>query len=1525
MVSVSSIVRTVAFFSALAASHAAAADDNSPQRTATIAREEARDWSVNATTREPVEQTLTAAGAAFMTVHFSEFNLAEGDVVTIRNSTGDVLDEYKGLGRGDLGKQGGFYSTVVYGDKVTVQFKPAADAKVESDSGFKIDKITRSTNQAKVSSICSADNTLPAKCYENAPNIPEAYKKAQAVARLIVNGAEACTGWLIGSEGHLLTNQHCIGTQSAASNLQVQFEAESPTCDDQCRASGSCKGVIAATTSTLVAVNADLDYALVKLDPLVDLSKYGYLKLRVAGAIENEEIYIPEHPGGKAKRMAVIVDSGEAARVHVDRSTECGEHRLEYDADTEGGASGSPIIAVSDNLVIGLHSCGNTQEVCMNSALDIRSLVHELRALNVVPADALDDPAAELPEGPWIPGATEAPAATTPAPVLDICPGFNFQNSCEEFTGGKCVWNDGSCSKNPAFTSVPAPETPAPETPAPETPAPETPAPETPAPETPAPETPAPETPAPETPAPETPALRLLPLRRQLLRHQSLRPKLQFKRPKLQPLRRILQLQLTRELLDQIDLKVSSGVPRTPRSDPELMFWRRNDKKAGATGRNDGVYNEDDDIQKLQRQFGIKTFSDKEVEADFLRLMGGAKGASSQGGLGLGLSPRSELALFGGGGHDDSDEEAKILRELNISGNLDSINVEDWSDDDDDEDDGAKVAKQELRSVLTDIHASAKEGHAARVNGTASSSLGKKVTHEEVHAMKLRAVELKRAGHIQEALAVFREVKVLEAQFQNAGAAASDPMTVTTRVETRTTSVRVKQAVEETHEAEEDDDVEVTDEDMQNPEYLAQLAMLGLSIDHPAPAKSQQPQETVDSLEQQIRETKERAVQFKRANQINEALAQMRLIKELEGKLAVVRQKTPPATQVPPPIQSSTTVHTKTVTSIHIPVVPGDVVEDPEVEVTDKDMNDPAFDEELKKLGLDPKAGSAAPDSTPLAVNQTAVAKMPRRYSSVNDDDLIDEFEDSDEENASFSADLAATTTSQEETTFTASVSTQEPPQAHNPTVPSDQEDIGFSRGLDVEELQAQLDRAKLAAVNFKREGNINAALDMMRRVKQIDNLITLKRQAQSQPGPVVTASPSPSPQELERQRKFAELEQLLVRFGDEATAKAREKLSINRAQAAEWLAKRKSYGAHMEKLQQMRRIPGQDPPPFHVESLSEQVKVEHLSIPEDEAHFRIVSVNGLQQVAGKDIMIKFNLSFPSSAPHEGKSGVVRISERPPFTTGEITSENAFRFRVQRTRGTQRLFEIKKAVFEVWRPGTLLRNPEFIARGYQELHPLLTVSQIQCHIPFVGSNRKPVGGDIEISLRIRTPLRDTEYQTVVTESLHVGEYPPLASSVAETPPLSVSTSQLPSPASSSSSVATAQSTPLPAPSPTHSTDDADLEDPHDLDMIISYDVINEEMEKIEAKLSSLSGPVAAELRDRFDSLALKKQLLEIGMQTGTLTLDMYTEQLQARIRDDRQIISRLLKANRRPDAARVLHRVKVMEKELEGTEEPAEQ
>ncbi|TYZ67821.1 hypothetical protein PybrP1_002729, partial [[Pythium] brassicae (nom. inval.)] len=212
---------------------------------------------------------------------------------------------------------------------------------------------------------------------------------AQSVARLLINGSGLCTGWLAGSEGHLITNQHCIETAADARVIDIEFAAESASCAEECKQQLGCAGTIAATTSTFITnspISTGSDYALIKLPASANIAAYNFLQLRASGPVLNERIYIPQHPGGKAKRIASVLDSGKDATVEsVTTNDSCGSNQVGYNADTEGGSSGSPIIGASDNKVIALHHCGG----CRNSAVNIKDVIADLKRKNIVVANLI--------------------------------------------------------------------------------------------------------------------------------------------------------------------------------------------------------------------------------------------------------------------------------------------------------------------------------------------------------------------------------------------------------------------------------------------------------------------------------------------------------------------------------------------------------------------------------------------------------------------------------------------------------------------------------------------------------------------------------------------------------------------------------------------------------------------------------------------------------------------------------------------------------------------------------------------------------------------------------------------------------------------------------------------------------------------------------------------------------------------------------------------------------------------------------
>ena len=53
----------------------------------------------------------------------------------------------------------------------------------------------KSIDEQRKLSICGADDKRNAICYKDSE--PAIYNKAKAVARLLINGSGACTGWLV--------------------------------------------------------------------------------------------------------------------------------------------------------------------------------------------------------------------------------------------------------------------------------------------------------------------------------------------------------------------------------------------------------------------------------------------------------------------------------------------------------------------------------------------------------------------------------------------------------------------------------------------------------------------------------------------------------------------------------------------------------------------------------------------------------------------------------------------------------------------------------------------------------------------------------------------------------------------------------------------------------------------------------------------------------------------------------------------------------------------------------------------------------------------------------------------------------------------------------------------------------------------------------------------------------------------------------------------------------------------------------
>lgn len=366
-------------------------------------------------------------GATYISIHFARFELAGGDSVVVRSPDGEQKWVYRGQGRQNLGvADGGFFATHIRGDSAIVELYTAGGSQ---SYGYLIDYYGRGYSDDEIEmmwaagigdkanvpdpegwgeSICTTDDTREAKCYQDSE--PDAYEEGRAVARLLLYGSANCTGWLVGSAGHLMTNAHCIGSQSELNNSDFEFMAEGDTCQTNCASTLACPGVIEASGGTLVGVDSSLDYSLVIPDTSTGTGTnlpeaYGYLQLRATGAVLNERIYHPQHPAGWGKRFGMessyIEDVNLGGYCYATSLNEVpctgGPGDVGYWTDTQGGSSGSPVLGYSDNKVVAIHHCqgsagcttGNPSYDTHNRGVPMDAIITDLGDL--VPPGAVCD------------------------------------------------------------------------------------------------------------------------------------------------------------------------------------------------------------------------------------------------------------------------------------------------------------------------------------------------------------------------------------------------------------------------------------------------------------------------------------------------------------------------------------------------------------------------------------------------------------------------------------------------------------------------------------------------------------------------------------------------------------------------------------------------------------------------------------------------------------------------------------------------------------------------------------------------------------------------------------------------------------------------------------------------------------------------------------------------------------------------------------------------------------------------------
>ncbi|ORX79251.1 hypothetical protein K493DRAFT_342720 [Basidiobolus meristosporus CBS 931.73] len=377
--------------------------------------------------------------------------------------------------------------------------------------------------------------------------------------------------------------------------------------------------------------------------------------------------------------------------------------------------------------------------------------------------------------------------------------------------------------------------------------------------------------------------------------------------------------------------------------------------------------------------------------------------------------------------------------------------------------------------------------------------------------------------------------------------------------------------------------------------------------------------------------------------------------------------------------------------------------------------------------------------------------------------------------------------------------------------------------------------------------------------------------------------------------------------------------------------------------------------PRFHYQDVTYMIENAFYDIPVNEMEFEIVRGFhlGVKEVSGNnvDAYVSFDLGWPTegSGPGKGDTAVIRKSMDPEFQFNR-------RIPIERTRSFQRFVERKKAVFEVFHYRGFLWRAVSLGKVQVKLDRLLHRCEIHEVLELLDANRRPTGGKLEIKIRLRNPLLKADISTKSEKWLFLEFDQPGNPSAAPIPASSPAPAPAPAPASAPAQpVATDPQPPRTEASPTQPADvdvkmDAPsphpsdkskpsqqkksqapsaVEEPDELqlaieefnspDKLVSNMVLEQELQLVQARISQSRQP-ADDLLDRQQALDIKMNMLVIQVQTGQLTMDGYLQQVREAIRSTKRL-ALIFKNHQNMELAKhALARIKTMSQEVEEAE-----
>jgi hypothetical protein len=353
--------------------------------------------------------SIRAQNAVGIRVHFTNFSAGSGQVWVHDTASPavKVFGPYAGKGRNG---NGDFWSGIVFGDTVEIEYQPAAGSAVSGLPPFQISEISqlwrfgraiapRRSSQFALPKVSGSGSNfrcfLDASCYADpaSSNYVAAVADAVRSSAFIVfsdsTGSYQCSATLLNAPNGsplLLTAGHCIASQTDAQSMTAIFNAVDQTCQQppfsvpsnaQLNVLPQAAGVQLLSVANQpfldendqTQVNDDLDYALVLLDSFPDWPNAlmsGYTATPIAAGQQLVSISAPQGLFLKAAFSTVLAGAW-ANGFDVDQTAQ---------GRIDSGSSGSGIFDSSGSLVgllsTGGSACPSNSQTCSLTSCDVR-------------------------------------------------------------------------------------------------------------------------------------------------------------------------------------------------------------------------------------------------------------------------------------------------------------------------------------------------------------------------------------------------------------------------------------------------------------------------------------------------------------------------------------------------------------------------------------------------------------------------------------------------------------------------------------------------------------------------------------------------------------------------------------------------------------------------------------------------------------------------------------------------------------------------------------------------------------------------------------------------------------------------------------------------------------------------------------------------------------------------------------------------------------------------------------------------